>query len=53
MGAKGLPDNANHGGDPRLVARLSRKDRLVRRATWFRDTYSWADQVATQRGVTC
>ena len=40
MGAKGLPDNANHGGGPRLLARLSRKDRLVRRATWFRDTYS-------------
>ena len=40
MGAKGLLDNANHGGGPRLVARLSRKARLVRRATWFRDTYS-------------
>ena len=32
MGAKGLPDNANRGGGPRLVARLSRKDRSVRRA---------------------
>ena len=36
MGANELPDNANHGGGPRLVARLSREDRSVRRATWFR-----------------
>ena len=39
MGAKGLPDNVNHGGGPRLVARLSRKDRSVRRATWFQDRW--------------
>ena len=40
MGAKALPDNVNRGGGPRLVARISRKDRSVRRATWCQDTYS-------------
>jgi hypothetical protein len=42
MGAKGLPDNVNLAGGPGLVARLSRKGRSVRRATWFQDTYRWA-----------
>ena len=40
MGAKGLPDNVNLGGGPRLVARLSRKGRSVRRATWFQDNWT-------------
>ena len=43
MGAKGLPDNVNLGGGLGLVARLSRKGRSVRRATWFQDTYSSPD----------
>ena len=39
--AKGPSDNPARGLGP--PARLSRTGRSVRRATWFQDTFSWAD----------